>query len=353
MNAGVTLAAGLPRDRMAWSRLAEASGNVFLTPEWIETWWRHLARGDEALTATGIDRVGSTQWLAVLAATRAGPLRALRFAGHGPADELGPICAAEARAAAGSALVSALRAQRPCDILVCEQVSADVDWESVLNASAIDRIPSPVVRFEHTTWDEFLASRTGSFRSQLRRDRRAAEEAGRYRVTLAAEPERVEAGMHALFAMHRERYRGRSTLVAEPAERFHADFARIAFERGWLRLWLLEIDGSIEAVWYGFRFAGSDAHYQSGRSRSCANGGGNLLVATAMRTALEDGMSEYRFLRGGEAYKQRWANGGLDLQTLVAGVTGPGRAAASVARTATGRGVRALPGKVARRLVLL
>jgi hypothetical protein len=49
---------------------------------------------------------------------------------------------------------------------------------------------------------------------------------------------------------------------------FHRDFAHRALDAGWLRLWLMEVDGRPVAAWYGFRFGGVDAFYQSGRDQS-------------------------------------------------------------------------------------
>lgn len=333
---------GFPRDRDRWAQLAEATTNIFLTPEWAEAWWDHFApAGAEPLTVDSPN--GAAPWLAVLRASRLGPWRILRFAGHGPADELGPTCAPQSRSLAGKELLAALREHSACDALVWEQLAGDRDWESLLPARPLARIPSPTVRFEHATWDAFLAARTGSFRAQLRRDRRAVEAAGEHRVELVSEPERVDAGMDALFAMHRERWGADSGFLADGADAFHRAFAHVALKRGWLRLWLLEVNGAIEAVWYGFRFgAGNDAHYQSGRSSTCPSGGGNLLVATAMQATLEDGLAEYRFLRGGETYKSRWANSGYELETLVSGISRSGR-------TVIGG---ALPVRAARRLIL-
>jgi len=62
-----------PRDE--WSRLAEASGNVFGTPEWAESWWRHYGRGRvEVLEREGV--------VLPLHVARERPLRLVRLAGH-------------------------------------------------------------------------------------------------------------------------------------------------------------------------------------------------------------------------------------------------------------------------------
>jgi CelD/BcsL family acetyltransferase involved in cellulose biosynthesis len=195
-----------------------------------------------------------------------------------------------------------------------------------------------VLRFGHGSWEELLASRSSKLRAQVRRDARSVLGSGRATIRLADDPDRLDADLDALFAMHRERWPGGSGFLAGGAEPFHRRFAHAALERGWLRLWLLEADGQAQAAWYGFRFAGCEAHYQSGRFASCSRGGGTVLLAHAIRAALEDGMREYRFLRGGEPYKLRWANDDASLETVAVGITRAGRAAARLAALATRRG---------------
>ena len=98
---------------------------------------------------------------------------------------------------------------------------------------------------------------------------------------------------------------------------FHREFARCAFERGWLRLWFLEIDGDPVAAWYGFRFGEAESYYQSGRDPAWDRSSvGLVLLAHTIREAMGDGMREYRLLRGGESYKDRFATADPGLQTV-------------------------------------
>lgn len=335
---------GLPPDRAAWSRLAELSANVFATPEWAETWWETLGRRERPLTVLARDGTS----LAVLGLSTGRPLRTLRFAGHGPADELGPVGGEEARRACAAALPRILREHDACDVLLGEQLPGEL---ALAGAVGIGHIPSPVLRFEHRSWEELLASRSSKLRAKVRGEERALHREGAT-IRLVDDPDGLDAAFSALVAMHGERWGPSSGFLTGGAEPFHRAFARVALERGWLRLWVLEMRGRVEAVWHGFRFGGCDAHYQSGRFASCPRGGGSVLLAHALRAALEDGMRELRFLRGGEEYKLRWANGDRSLQSVAVGVTARGRAAAAVAGLADARRGVTL-GRVARRALLV
>jgi CelD/BcsL family acetyltransferase involved in cellulose biosynthesis len=97
----------------------------------------------------------------------------------------------------------------------------------------------------------------------------------------------------------------------------------------------MDIDGVPAAAWYGFRYRGVDSFYQSGRSARWDDASlGLLMQARAIRSSIDDGIDQYRFLRGGESYKARFANGDRPLMTLVVGRTSLGRAAAAIGEAA-------------------
>ncbi|HWT94593.1 MAG TPA: hypothetical protein VN238_16475, partial [Solirubrobacteraceae bacterium] len=76
-----------------WDALAPLAENPFLTRDWAEAWWTAFGAGREL--ALHRLRAPDGRTLAVLPLYRntLGPVPVLRFVGHGPADELGPVCA--------------------------------------------------------------------------------------------------------------------------------------------------------------------------------------------------------------------------------------------------------------------
>lgn len=290
--------------------LAERSGNVFATPEWLETWWRHFGNGEPMVT---VCRDGDTL-VAVLPLyrVRIGPLRLVRFVGHGPGDQLGPVCAPADCPHAAEALRNVL-AQTRFDAFLGEELPGSVDWG--LPGRVLVRRGSPVIHLHGATWDEYLASRSSHFRGGVRRRERKLfrEHDARFRLS---DPDHLEADLDSLFALHSMRWRGFDSAF-ERARAFHFAFAAIARDCGWLRLWLLEIEGRAVAAWYGFRFGGSESFYQAGRDPAWAQYRvGSVLLAHAVRAACQDGMDEFRFLRGDEEYKYNFATGDEGLVTV-------------------------------------
>jgi CelD/BcsL family acetyltransferase involved in cellulose biosynthesis len=311
--------------RPDWTLLAEATGNVFSTVEWAETWWRHFARGKRLAIVTGRSPEDEVAAVLPLYVARQRPLGMLRFLGHGPADELGPVCAPSGRADVARLLPLALRELR-CHLLLAEQLPARSAWPTLLNHTPVRHEASPVVGGRAGGWDEFLSSRSANFREQMRRRERGLLDAHAASLRLTDDPSRLAEDMTTLFRLHRA-IRPRSDFGPEA---FHRDFAAVALERGWLRLWTLALDGKAAAVWYGFRFHGIESYYQAGRDPDFDRlSVGLVLLVHTLREALNDGVSEYRFGRGQESYKYRFADcdPGVDTVLLARGAIGAAGAA--------------------------
>src|SRR5438093_5819836 len=125
-----------PAERAEWSELAARGGNIFATPEWLETWWRHFGSGRPFLLERCRGDDGRLLALVPLYLWRSFPLRILRFVGHGPSDALGPVCAAEHTSAAATALRTRLAGER-FDAFVGEELPADQGWGAALGARVL------------------------------------------------------------------------------------------------------------------------------------------------------------------------------------------------------------------------
>jgi CelD/BcsL family acetyltransferase involved in cellulose biosynthesis len=319
--------------RDEWFALAEAGGNVFSTWEWASTWWR--PRGHDRLLLLHACRGAGGRLAAILPLylASARSVRVARFIGHGPADELGPVCAPADRRAATRALGEAAVRTR-LGVLFAELLPGPYPWRAELGGKVVRREASPTLSLDG--WEQYLAGRSANFRQQVRaRERRLARDHA-LAFRLADDPSRLDNDLGLLFRLHAARWGAPSPFLRW--RQFHAEFARVALERGWLRLWFLELDGRPAAAWYGFRFGRVESYYQAGRDLARNDASvGFVLLAHTIREAASDGMREYRFLRGGEPFKSRFADADPGLETVVVtrGVRGrlAGAAAAGVLRS--------------------
>lgn len=318
----------LPAVRDDWSRLAEEAGSIFATPEWLLSWWRHFGGGRELLLS--VERAA----VLPLYVWRERPLRIVRVLGHGPGDELGPF-----GPGAREALARCVEAGQ-FDVLACQQLPGPDSWLPTLPGGVLlSRNGSPVLDFAGQTWEQLLKGKSRNFREQVGRRARALERSFDVRFRLVADAD--EGALDTFFRLHALRHGGPT--VISRTEGFQREFAAIAAERGWLRLWLLELDGRPAAAWLGYRFAGAECYYQAGRDPAFdRNSVAFVLLAHTIRTALEDGAREYRFLRGDEPYKYRFASSDPGLETIVVA-----RGAAARAAVAGLRLLRRMPIRMA------
>jgi dTDP-4-amino-4,6-dideoxygalactose transaminase/CelD/BcsL family acetyltransferase involved in cellulose biosynthesis len=323
--------------RALWTKLAERSRNVFGTWEWASVWWRHYGQ-DRPLRVAVVRRGAEPVGLLPLYQWRSGPVTVLRFLGHGPGDELGPVGDPDEGVLLACALRRSLH-RLDADLLLAEQLPRGQDWGALLGGRRLAEEASPVVRFGAGGWEEYLRGHSANFREQVRRRARKLAREHRVAYRLSDGSRNLDRDLDILFRLHHARWSGTPTnFLADAA--FHRAFALAAAGQGWLRLWFLEVDGEAVAALYGFRFAGTESYYQAGRDPAWNDYRvGFVLLAHAIRQAAEDGVSEYRLLRGGEDYKLRFAvaDPGLETVALSRGpVAGAALPALAALRTAPG-----------------
>ncbi len=316
-----------------WTPLAQKSGNIFSTWELISTWWRHFGAGREAMLVACRRRNGDLFAILPLYRQVLGGFPIVRFMGHGTVDQLGPICAPPDGFLSGHLLRSVLQKRiKRWSLFLGEQlpVNEGWTWADVLGGRAVAHVPSPLIRMNGMTWDGFLAARSANFRQQVRRRERNIFRRYNAEYRLVTRSDSLQQQLDILFRLHRARWNGEFSLFSNQ-EAFQREFAEIARERGWLRLWFLELDERPVAAWYGFRFCEADCYYQAGRDPSVDHeAAAFVLFSHTIREALADGVLEYRLLQGGERYKYRFATDELTLETVAVGRSRMTRAALTV-----------------------
>jgi CelD/BcsL family acetyltransferase involved in cellulose biosynthesis len=303
-----------------WRRLAVRRGNGFLTPDWCVAWAHHYGEEQVPFVPVLRDPAGTLRGLLPLAMPRSGHPRVCRIAGANLGDRFHPIGEPEAEAdvaaAAGEALAGA---PEPWSVLSLDHVQVDTPWVEALGdatgrrLSSRSRIAAPLPLIDiaaHESWDAYLATRSSNFRQQVRRFARRAAREAEVRVRRTESAAALETDMRTFFALHDKRFgeRGGSSLSADRARSFHLDFAGAALEQGWLRLWILELDGGPAAAWYGWRLGERYSYYNSGFDPAfAALSPGLVLISAVIESAFEEGASEFDFLLGEESYKYRFA----------------------------------------------
>lgn len=321
---GRSLPAGLAQE---WSALDEASGAaVFLSPEWLIPWMRHIAPGVEPRLLCVRDRDGRLVGILPLGfeQTRAFGRRIRRLfvlgERHVGSDYLDVVAGLAHRRVVTLALGRHLRdVQAGWDVLdLCDLDSASPTpgWlQEVLDGGdwgwrSTPRFTCPVERLDPGgDFDAFL-KRTGRRDNFLRRLRWFERQKG-FRIQVTRRPEELAPAAEAFFRLHRLRWAaegGSQGIRGTGVEAFHRDAMAGLAAAGKLRLTTLWVGEQPVASVYGIVQGRDFLYYQSGYDPAWrAKSPGLVLVGLSFRDAMAEGLERYDFLRGTEAYKSEWA----------------------------------------------
>ncbi len=321
--------------RLEWADLLESSASqcLFLTWEWLHNWWKHLA-ADRRLSILAV-RCGSQ--LAALAPFGVRPPSLSRrrlfsvqeFLGGGSAgsDYLDFIVRRGCEPEALQALCSCLAAERP--MLDWAQLKRGDCFASGVASMLVEegwRIAEtrtntcPFILLASESWESYLATLGAEHRYNFTRKWKRLNRD--YLVEL--EQVRTEAqcreSIDLVMTLHNRRWRdrgGSDAFHTRGLVEFHQEFSQVALARGWLRLYVLRLNGKPAAALYGFLYNRTFYFYQSGFDATYDKYSvGLVTMGLAIQRAIEEGAREFDLLHGDEAYKSHWSNGSRELGRL-------------------------------------
>jgi CelD/BcsL family acetyltransferase involved in cellulose biosynthesis len=321
----------LPAARLGW----DTAPTPFSTYEWAAAWWSQLAPDGELLLRRLRTPGGRLAGLLPLYAQRRGPVTLVRLIGHGPAGQLGPVCAPQDLPLALQAMHQAAAGFGPRTLLLAERLPSTAG----LRGGTLRSESSPLLPLAGRSFDDWLASRSSNFRSQARRMERRLARDHRLEFRFTASAGELDGDFDELLRLHDLRWGEESRAFTGRREAFHREFARLALGRGWLRLCIAEVDGRPAAAYYGIRHGGAEWYYQLGRDpRWDDYRVGFVLLMRMIRHAFDDGLDVFRFGVGDEPYKQRLAEADAGVETILVSTRLAARVAPQVAA-----GARRLP----------
>jgi len=313
------------RLREEWTELFAAAGteSVFLSFEWMFTWWKHWGKGRRLAIVAVRDGRGRLVGLAPLSTARSRPsgMRRLSFLADDRvgSDYLGILARPEWEEAAVEAIVSALLLhRRDWDYIefgdaedgrllagLCARLEAGGMTARKTRASTCHHIELP------SSFDTYLAEVGIKLRSNYRRRWRVIERTGPAEFIAVSDPGGLEQHFPELLRLHRNRFEQRereSAFVMPGVPEFHQEALRELAARGWPRLFLLRVSGQTVAALYGFSMGRKFQFYQCGMDPEWMKlSVGQILVGASIEEAIRTGHTDFDFLRGDESYKAQWA----------------------------------------------
>jgi CelD/BcsL family acetyltransferase involved in cellulose biosynthesis len=327
---------GLEALRPEWQELLKASSVdcLFMSWEWMASWWKHVAGGRRLHLLTvrrGGRLIGIAPWaLRPPQPGRLIPFRALEFMGMGDigSDYLDLIARPEDEAEVVKVLGDYLEKRRM--FVEFQRVKHSSQRVGTL-ISGLDQAGwqtqqlitenCAYLDLKGHNWKSYLSTVSRAHRANVNRRQRRLKESFQNVEFLRATDEEGRVACFKDFAhLHAMRWSGdeRSTAFTGPAVMaFHEEFSRLALEQGWLRLYVLKLDGKAVASTYSFRYGDVFYYYQAGYDPGYSSYSVGLsTLAMAIERSIEEGIAEIDFLHGEEEYKALWTRTRRDLERV-------------------------------------
>src|SRR5262249_10330467 len=114
-----------------------------------------------------------------------------------------------------------------------------------------------------------------------------------------------------LFELHQARWEQageKGSFASVARRRFYEQLSRRLLARGWLEMWVLELNGATTAVQFAFRYKNTVYQLQEGYDpQRASDRAGFVLRGEVLKRLISEGVTIYDFLGGELSYKARWA----------------------------------------------
>lgn len=312
-----------------WRNLADScpTATVFQTYEWNVTWWRYFGKalGRKLHLLCFRNAEGTLVGLAPLMITpfHLVSLRRVSFLGQGMSDYLDLICAPGSEDAVVESLTQALSDMSGFDMVDLQQLrhggllanrsttgSTFQCMESAQEACPYIDLPG--------SWEDYLKSLGKKTRSNISYYDRGLAKVYDVEFEVVNDDDVLAEEMENLFDLHQRRWNQRwlpGVFGSNRVQKFHKEVAQKLMHKGWLRLFVLRLDGLTQAALYCFSFHDRTCYYQGGFEPTLSKLSlGTVLTAKAIQHSIGEQKKVFDFLRGDEPYKAKWT--GLSVRNV-------------------------------------
>jgi CelD/BcsL family acetyltransferase involved in cellulose biosynthesis len=289
-----------------WGQTGLSAPFPFVTPGWLDAWWRSFGGGDE-LWLRLVESNGQVIGLAPL--RRSGDTA--RFIGNadvcdyldfivlpGREEEFfGSVLDGLADAGIVRLELESLR-EESVALRYLARLATDRGAEvKVTDTDVTLEMPLP------ESWEDYLMSLEPHQRHEVRRKGRRLEAAGQM-VFDITEPQDVSADLSTLIRLLRISRRDKAAFMTPEMEAYFRRLAGAMASAGWLKFGRVLLDGTVVAAVMCFDYNNTRYLYNSGYEPEYSRLSVGLLSKLySIRDAIDNGMKVYDYLKGAEIYK--------------------------------------------------
>jgi CelD/BcsL family acetyltransferase involved in cellulose biosynthesis len=313
--------------RAGWEQILQHTPGltIFSTAEWLGAWWKAFGQGKRLVAASFSNAAGELVGLAPFyreEKTRRGPLGGLRrllLVGDGThdSDNMDLIFRSGYEIACSRALLAWLDSEQGWDFCELNRLPAASSIVGAVQSSLqqrkwinIESVRENSVVHLPDSWEAYLRQLPRKFARGIERDTQKLTSSYQVRIFKCAKEDELSPCLETLFALHQKRWhsKGQMGAFAGPERRrFYYEMAGSFLRRGWLELWLLELNGKAAAAQFSFRYGNTVYHLQEGVDpEHLSDRPGVALRVHILKQLILEGVRRYDFLAGIDAHKQLW-----------------------------------------------
>ncbi|OGS35284.1 MAG: hypothetical protein A2293_15015 [Elusimicrobia bacterium RIFOXYB2_FULL_49_7] len=320
----VTTIEGFLAFENVWNKLLEKcrNENLCLTFEWFSSWLAGFGTG-KSLFVLVIRKGGAIIGFAPLMITHT------RYRNL-PASEIGFIqndyspsadfIISESQAEAISAVVDYLLALQNWDVISLRNLPKDSPNYGTLVQILAQKgiiygtgrgLCSPFIKIQ-TDWETFMSSRTRKFRKAIRNKMNRIKKCGTYDIKIVDKIDGDNNVLEHIFAISKNSWKAdydKDIVSSDNNMRFFTALSKTAARKGWLKIWLLNVNGKPVAYEYHLAYKGRLHALRSDYDRNYRlSSPGSILDLHIVENAFSGQVTEYDMCGSSDFYKLNWTS---------------------------------------------
>ncbi len=305
-----------------WCDALQRSGDnhIFLTWEWLSTWWKHF--GDERrfslITVSDDEKLIAAAPLMSSKYKLAGlKLTKMEFIGTPSADYQTFLLADKKEECTKLMMDYASNKTSSWDCIEFEDVPEDSETIRILQTCSGKKLEfeernlniCPYIILP-TRFEDYFQGLGSNWRRNMRRWEKRLKNDYRVNFYIHKDLDTLDEAMETFFNLHQIKWQSekRAGVFADQKFRdFHLNIAKSFAERGWLNLCFLTLNDEPVSAIYAFKYRNKMFNYLTGFDPKYSEYRiGHLLFLYSIKNSIENGLREFDFMRGDESYKQQW-----------------------------------------------
>jgi CelD/BcsL family acetyltransferase involved in cellulose biosynthesis len=306
-----------------WNRLVESTAmdHPFLTHEWVRIWWDSFGADASLhilLLKAGTEPIAIAPFMLAHDRVYGFKMRRLRLIHNDHTPSCDFIMVRSAKEVYRAVWSSLLKQKEQWDVIEFPQLPAGSETREQLERLAAENgyltgawhsNNSPYVQLMGS-WENYVKNLTKHHRSNINSRLNRLQKLGPANLELVSSQAELPTALEEGYRIEAAAWKGEAgtAIYSQPELReFYTAFAKMAAERGWLRLYFLNVNGERIAFDYCILYQNKLYSLKIGYDPKFASYSPcNLLKYLMMREAFELGLTESHFLGTDDKWKLDW-----------------------------------------------